>query len=159
METADLKRHVAYPLQREYRELLAALRSTIMAIPAAEWTRGAHKGLEPVRQVGHLLFAIEGYLGGHKARKGGRFGVPVESFKAPFDPAACPPREAFLPWIDEVEALAMAHIDRAVELSVTGAAKTHPPLHTPTYILRHSIVHFVALRAEVESRGLKLPEY
>jgi hypothetical protein len=159
MDEADLKRHIAYPLQREYREVLEALRATILAIPESEWARGESKGAQPVRQVGHMLYAIESYLGGHRTRQGERFGVCVESFKAAFDPVNCPRRETFLPWIDEVEQIAMDGIDKAVTLSVTGAAKQHPPLHIPTYLLRHTVVHYTTLRIELERRGLKLPDY
>jgi hypothetical protein len=159
MEEADLKRHIAYPLKREYREVFAALRETILVIPESEWACGETKGAEPIRQAGHLLLAAENYLGGHRARVGQRFGAPVESFRAVFGAGDCPSPQAFLPWIEEVEQIAMDHIDRAVAVSITGAPKKHPPLHRPTYVLRHTIVHYITLRIELERRGLKLPDY
>jgi hypothetical protein len=82
--------------------------------------------------------------------------VPVESFRSAFDVDGCPPPEEFLPWIEEVEQIAMDHIDRAVALSITGAPKKHPPLNRPTYVLRHSIVHLVTLRQELRSRGIRI---
>ena len=159
MEEADLRRHIADPLKREFRIALSAARETILAFPQSEWCSGQRKGDQPVRQAGHLLLAAEQYLGGHKARVGERFGVPVESFKADFAAADCPPAEAFVPWIKEVEQIAMDHIDRAVTLSINGAPKKHPPLNRPTYVLRHTVVHLTILRQELKRRGIKLPEY
>jgi hypothetical protein len=159
MDEADMKRHIADPLKREYREVLAALRDTLMVIPESEWTCGASKGAEPIRQAGHLLLAVEKTLGGHKARVGQRFGVPVESFRAVFDPAGCPSPADFLPWIEEVEQIAKDYIERAATLSITGAPKQHAPLHKPTYVLRHTIVHYITMRLELERRGLALPDY
>ena len=156
MDEADLKRHIAMPLKQEYRAALLALKETIMGMPDSEWSAGDRKGTQPVRQTAHLLLAAENYLGGHRARVGARFGVPVESFRSVVDVDDCPPPEDFLPWIEEVEQLAMEHIDRAVALSITGAAKRHPPLNRPTYVLRHTVVHLVTLRQELRSRGINI---
>jgi hypothetical protein len=159
MEQADLKRHIATPLVREYREALSAVRDAILSFPLSEWCSGEKKSNQPARQAGHLLLAVEQALGGHRSGVGKRFGVPVESFKADFVVADCPSPAAFIPWIKEVEQIAMEHIDRAVALSITGAAKKHPPLNRPTYILRHTIVHLTRLRQELSRRGIKLPKY
>jgi len=159
VETADLKRHIALPLKEEFRAALSALRETILVIPESEWCRGDRKGTQPIRQAAHLLLAVENYLGGHKARVGKRFGVPIESFQRTFDPTDCPSPEEFLPWIDEVEQIAMAHIDRAVKLSITGAPKKHPPLNRPTYVFRHTVVHLTTLRQLIRERGIKPPDY
>jgi hypothetical protein len=156
MDEGDLKRHIALPLKREYRAALLALRETIVGMPESEWCAGDRKGTQPVRQAAHLLRAAENYLGGRNARVGSRFGVPVESFRSVFDVDDCPPPEDFLPWIDEVEQIAMDHIDRAVALSITGAPKKYPPLNRPTYVLRHTVVHLVTLRQELRSRGIKI---
>ena len=159
METADLRRHIATPLMLQFRQALCAVNEAILAFPQSEWCSGQRKGNQPVRQAGHLLLAAEQYLGGHKARVGKRFGVPVESFKADFAAADCPAAEASVPWIKEVEQIAMDHIERAVTLSITGASKKHPPLNRPTYVLRHTVVHLTILRQELKRRGIKLPKY
>ncbi|MDP6505055.1 MAG: hypothetical protein QF886_15650, partial [Planctomycetota bacterium] len=140
MEEADLRRHIAEPLKGEFRAALAAVGETILAFPPEEWCSGEEKRYQPIRQAGHLLLGIEQALGGHKSGVGKRFGVPIESFKAEFAPEDCPSPEEFLPWIKEVEQIAMDHIERAVTLSVTGAPKKHPPLNRPTYLLRHTVV-------------------
>jgi hypothetical protein len=159
VEEADLKRHIALPLKEEYHNALSALRDTIMVIPESEWCTGDRKGTQPIRQAAHLLLAMENHLGGHKARVGKRFGAPIESFQRNFDPADCPSPEELLPWIEEVEQIAMDHIDRAVELSVTGAPKKYPPLNRPTYVLRHTVVHLVTLRQLIRERGIRPPDY
>lgn len=159
MDEADLKRHIALPLRREFLLAFSALRETILAIPESEWCSGDRKGTQPIRQAAHLLYAAENYLGGHKARVGKRFGVPIESFRSAFDAEDCPSPEEFLPWIEEVEQIAMDHIDRAVVLSISGAPKKHPPLNRPTYVLRHTVVHLTTLRQELRRRGIKSPDY
>ncbi len=141
MNESDLKRHIALPLKKEFATALDALRKTIAAVPADEWCAGEEKHQQPVRQAAHLLFAIENYLGGHKARLGGRFGQPIESFSSVIDPKQCPKPKDMDRWIDEVEAIAMKHIDAAVGKSISGSAKQHPPLNRPTYVLRHTVVH------------------
>lgn len=145
MDPADLRRHIGTPLKQQFLDAFMALRATIIAIPEAEWCRGDRKCDQPVRQAAHLLFAVENYLGGHRGRVGRRFAVPVESFTSIVDAAKCPSRAQFLPWIDEIERIKIAHIDRAVALSLAGSPKKHPPLNRPTYVLRHTAVHLPAL--------------
>jgi hypothetical protein len=159
MQDADLRRHIGQPLKRQFAHAFEALRGTIRTMPRDEWCRGEEKADQPVRQAAHLLLAVENALGGHHGRVGKRFGVPVESFKSAFDPVDCPAPRQFLPWIDQVERIANAHIDRAVEMSITGSAKQHPPLNRPTYILRHTAVHLAILRQELKRRGIKRPRW
>ncbi len=157
MERADLKRHIAEPLMVEYRAALSAVRDAILAFPKDEWRKGEKKANQPVRQAGHLLYAIELSLGGHRARVGKRFGVPVESFTANFAAEDCPSAEEFLPWIEEVEQIAMKYIEGAVTKSITGSPKKHLPLRRPTYLLRHTVVHLTLLRHELSRCDIKKP--
>jgi len=159
MEHADLRRHILEPIVREYQAAFRALRESVMAFPYEEWISGERKANQPVRQACHLLFGVESYLGGHKARMGGRFGIRVESFKSTLDPAQCPPPKAILPWIDEAEGIANAFIAKAVDASLTGTAKRHPPLNRVLYVLRHTIVHLAILRRELFERGIDRPRY
>ena len=80
MDIEAVRHNVIEPIRKEYAAAFRTLRETLSCIPREEWLKGNAKINEPVRQVCHLLFALEGYLGGHRARKGARFGTGIESF-------------------------------------------------------------------------------
>ena len=159
MDIEAIRHNVIEPIRKEYAAAFRTLRETLSCIPREEWLKGDGKINEPVRQVCHLLFALEGYLGGHKVRKAGRFGTGVESFASKVDPRKCPEPSDILPWINEVAEIADRHIERAVRLTLSDKAKQHPPLNRVLYVLRHTTVHLSYLIWELRSRGVDCQGY
>lgn len=147
--------NVLDPLRVEFRTTLRILRETLACIPEDQWLTGRDKVNEPVRQVCHLIFWLGAYSGAPRTRIGRRFGVCVESFGRNVDPQKCPRPKDMLAWIDEVEKIALRHIDGAVEASIRGKTRQHPPLKRVLYVLRHTNAHLAYLIWELRSRGLK----
>ncbi len=159
MDTKAIRHNILEPVKAEYQAAFHTLRETLLCIPVEHWLEGKDKLREPIRQVCHLLFALENYLGRHKARKGGRFGTGVESFVSKVDRRKCPEPSDILPWIDEVVEIADRHIERAVDLSLCTKAKQHPPLKRVLYVLRHTTVHLSYLIWELRARGVACRGY
>ncbi|HUT61093.1 MAG TPA: hypothetical protein VNA25_24865 [Phycisphaerae bacterium] len=159
MDTEAVRHNILEPIRREYRAAFKTLRQTLSCIPQGQWLEGRRKINEPVRQVCHLLFGVESYLGGHKAKMGGRFGTAAESFTSRIDPKKCPRPSEILRWIDEVVEIADRHIERAVDMSLRGTARQHPPLNRVLYVLRHTTVHLSYLIWELRARGVSCRGY
>jgi hypothetical protein len=159
MNTAAIRHNVGEPIRAEYVAAFRVLRETLACIPDEEWLSGDSKLREPVRQVCHLLLALEGYLGGHKARSGQRFGTPVDSFVARVDTDSCPSPSDILPWIEELEEVVERHLEKALDLTLSDKAKKHPPLNRALYVLRHTTVHTAYLIWELRGRGIPCRGY
>lgn len=154
-----IRHNVIEPIRRECQSFFRTLRETLAQIPEDQWLAGDGKANQPVRQTCHMLFGIENYLDGHKAHKGSRFGTAVESFVAKITPEKCPRPGDLEPWMQEVEAIAYAHLDRAVDASVRGTLRQHPPLGRMLYAMRHAFVHLSYLMWELRSRGINCRWY
>ena len=138
---------IADAVAQEYQRLFIYLRETVRRIPDREWTRGERLTDEPVRQVCHVLWALD-------PKERAPFGRAVVRFSRKLRDDEKPSRAAVLGWLDEVAEDVDRWAREQIEAARSVAYKNRPPAATVIYALRHAALHLGCLHGEMHRRDI-----